>query len=147
MLRRPPRSTRTGTLFPYTTLFRSHRRVDHPAAQPRSARPLGTPPALHQFRGGAEALIVALAHARLVSGARRKIQWRPESRRAGRLGRRGVGAPFAPASVIDRDILLAEQVGADGEHRRGTAAYAGRDERRAQNEPRRVEPSLPRRPP
>src|SRR3546814_4549133 len=25
MLRRPPRSTRTDTLFPYTTLFRSHR--------------------------------------------------------------------------------------------------------------------------
>src|SRR3546814_16447835 len=24
MRRRPPRSTRTGTLFPYTTLFRSH---------------------------------------------------------------------------------------------------------------------------
>src|SRR3546814_1469152 len=24
MIRRPPRSTRTGTLFPYTTLFRSH---------------------------------------------------------------------------------------------------------------------------
>src|SRR3546814_16615718 len=30
MRRRPPRSTRTDTLFPYTTLFRSaqHRRVD-----------------------------------------------------------------------------------------------------------------------
>src|SRR3546814_1263212 len=27
MIRRPPRSTRTDTLFPYTTLFRS----DHPA--------------------------------------------------------------------------------------------------------------------
>src|SRR3546814_14962406 len=26
MLRRPPRSTRTDTLFPYTTLFRSHLR-------------------------------------------------------------------------------------------------------------------------
>src|SRR3546814_7094365 len=26
MLRRPPRSTRTDTLFPYTTLFRSHQR-------------------------------------------------------------------------------------------------------------------------
>src|SRR3546814_9989911 len=26
MIRRPPRSTRTDTLFPYTTLFRSHRR-------------------------------------------------------------------------------------------------------------------------
>src|SRR3546814_9439022 len=32
MLRRPPRSTRTDTLFPYTTLFRSHvlrHAVDH----------------------------------------------------------------------------------------------------------------------
>src|SRR3546814_12445989 len=27
MIRRPPRSTRTDTLFPYTTLFRSHRIV------------------------------------------------------------------------------------------------------------------------
>src|SRR3546814_1059976 len=27
MIRRPPRSTRTDTLFPYTTLFRSNRRV------------------------------------------------------------------------------------------------------------------------
>src|SRR3546814_10722439 len=26
MIRRPPRSTRTDTLFPYTTLFRSHRK-------------------------------------------------------------------------------------------------------------------------
>src|SRR3546814_7642212 len=26
MIRRPPRSTLTDTLFPYTTLFRSHRR-------------------------------------------------------------------------------------------------------------------------
>src|SRR3546814_19889353 len=30
MIRRPPRSTRTDTLFPYTTLFRSHR-VDQQA--------------------------------------------------------------------------------------------------------------------
>src|SRR3546814_3935885 len=28
MIRRPPRSTRTDTLFPYTTLFRSFRRCD-----------------------------------------------------------------------------------------------------------------------
>src|SRR3546814_5495438 len=27
MIRRPPRSTRTDTLFPYTTLFRSGRRI------------------------------------------------------------------------------------------------------------------------
>src|SRR3546814_5103968 len=31
MIRRPPRSTRTDTLFPYTTLFRSH----PPALRPR----------------------------------------------------------------------------------------------------------------
>src|SRR3546814_8231260 len=29
MRRRPPRSTRTDTLFPYTTLFRSHHLADH----------------------------------------------------------------------------------------------------------------------
>src|SRR3546814_16620858 len=33
MIRRPPRSTRTDTLFPYTTLFRSiHRRAEQAAA-------------------------------------------------------------------------------------------------------------------
>src|SRR3546814_9011298 len=31
MIRRPPRSTRTDTLFPYTTLFRSTRRARAPA--------------------------------------------------------------------------------------------------------------------
>src|SRR3546814_1842395 len=35
MIRRPPRSTRTDTLFPYTTLFRS---PDDPA-RPHGARP------------------------------------------------------------------------------------------------------------
>src|SRR3546814_5376713 len=30
MIRRPPRSTRTDTLFPYTTLFRSERRLRLP---------------------------------------------------------------------------------------------------------------------
>src|SRR3546814_6480199 len=47
MIRRPPRSTRTDTLFPYTTLFRSRvlrqrvRRIDRPAARCR-AMPFGT---------------------------------------------------------------------------------------------------------
>src|SRR3546814_19884928 len=36
MIRRPPRSTRTDTLFPYTTLFRSHR---EPCSSPQR-RPL-----------------------------------------------------------------------------------------------------------
>src|SRR3546814_17630192 len=29
MIRRPPRSTRTDTLFPYTTLFESHDQLDN----------------------------------------------------------------------------------------------------------------------
>src|SRR3546814_14550880 len=43
MIRRPPRSTRTDTLFPYTTLFRSHQRTG------LGARPLGT--GIGAFRG------------------------------------------------------------------------------------------------
>src|SRR3546814_20108283 len=37
MLRRPPRSTRTDTLFPYTTLFRSPSKVPRRKAAMRSA--------------------------------------------------------------------------------------------------------------
>src|SRR3546814_984815 len=33
MIRRPPRSTRTGTLFPYTTLFRSQMRAGRDVAR------------------------------------------------------------------------------------------------------------------
>src|SRR3546814_1027745 len=36
MIRRPPRSTRTDTLFPYTTLFRSGRRPAHRARHVRT---------------------------------------------------------------------------------------------------------------
>src|SRR3546814_14973717 len=42
MLRRPPRATRTDTLFPYTTLFRSpraHRSTRPPGRRRRRARP------------------------------------------------------------------------------------------------------------
>src|SRR3546814_18062784 len=37
MIRRPPRSTRTDTLFPYTTLFRSLRARCRPAARGATA--------------------------------------------------------------------------------------------------------------
>src|SRR3546814_13626237 len=47
MIRRPPRSTRTDTLFPYTTLFRSPRpetpapaRTGRPASTARAAAPV-----------------------------------------------------------------------------------------------------------
>src|SRR3546814_9711295 len=38
MIRRPPRSTRTDTLFPYTTLFRSGRRPFRPDPHPCADR-------------------------------------------------------------------------------------------------------------
>src|SRR3546814_1554916 len=46
MIRRPPRSTRTDTLFPYTTLFRSAR--SSPELRRHGARALG----LHLGQGG-----------------------------------------------------------------------------------------------
>src|SRR3546814_6271152 len=38
MIRRPPRSTRTDTLFPYTTLFRSYPTLDWAQLQDQGAR-------------------------------------------------------------------------------------------------------------
>src|SRR3546814_6089880 len=43
MIRRPPRSTRTDTLFPYTTLFRSQAFGKHGHGNPRPGHsPMGT---------------------------------------------------------------------------------------------------------
>src|SRR3546814_19242588 len=49
MRRRPPRATRTDTLFPYTTLFRSEAHVfidymSQPAIQATMSRKVGTAP-------------------------------------------------------------------------------------------------------
>src|SRR3546814_4494047 len=42
MMRRPPRSTRTDTLFPYTTLFRSERSHHGRRTRPQDGRGRGT---------------------------------------------------------------------------------------------------------
>src|SRR3546814_3148933 len=49
MIRRPPRSTRTDTLFPYTTLFRSQAGSQTDAARSGQRRAEG---AAEVFRGG-----------------------------------------------------------------------------------------------
>src|SRR3546814_6086075 len=49
MIRRPPRSTRTDTLFPYTTLFRSQAPSDPAALRPPAREGRGT-----ALVGGAE---------------------------------------------------------------------------------------------
>src|SRR3546814_2466308 len=69
MIRRPPRSTRTDTLFPYTTLFRSTAstkasapKVGYPAA-PRGSPPGTLKPSLSQ---GATAVPRSSIHRRAV---------------------------------------------------------------------------------
>src|SRR3546814_10580869 len=49
MIRRPPRSTRTDTLFPYTTLFRSLTRWRHPCT-PIVANPDAKAPPRQEIR-------------------------------------------------------------------------------------------------
>src|SRR3546814_20232024 len=53
MIRRPPRSTRTDTLFPYTTLFRSHhtiRPLEEPVKPPHFGVPLYQDPLIGAAR-------------------------------------------------------------------------------------------------
>src|SRR3546814_13924889 len=60
MIRRPPRSTRTDTLFPYTTLFRSLERVSVRATASLLERFLGraTASLLERFLGRANASLL-----------------------------------------------------------------------------------------
>src|SRR3546814_7832740 len=67
MIRRPPRSTRTDTLFPYTTLFRSHR----PAAAQRSRAVLERPRARCGLPAAAPIDHARLLHHRAAAGGRR----------------------------------------------------------------------------
>src|SRR3546814_5518320 len=60
MIRRPPRSTRTDTLFPYTTLFRSSShsgvggRNKQDVEKPPVAEPHGAKPAEYSYGGWSE---------------------------------------------------------------------------------------------
>src|SRR3546814_1260202 len=79
MIRRPPRSTRTDTLFPYTTLFRSSKHLqiieDYLSAQPHLKRlhkeTKGTSPMAYQlssFRRFPTAFAVVAASALAFTG-------------------------------------------------------------------------------
>src|SRR3546814_5896812 len=48
MIRRPPRSTRTNTLLPYTTLFRSTRQIFLIRSDGGGLRQLTSPPGHHE---------------------------------------------------------------------------------------------------
>src|SRR3546814_10928794 len=53
MIRRPPRSTRTDTLFPYTTLFRSPDEPSHPCGRPDRRWPAAATAGVRQHAVGA----------------------------------------------------------------------------------------------
>src|SRR3546814_6360399 len=61
MIRRPPRSTRTDTLFPYTTLFRSRRAGVQGGDDGRGVGKLGLANALHPVAAAARHLAVDAA--------------------------------------------------------------------------------------
>src|SRR3546814_16141647 len=75
MIRRPPRSTRTDTLFPYTTLFRSRHRagrsafefdvIDAPVSRDDEIRAKSCRIGLHENMG---ALLCATAAGRVANG-------------------------------------------------------------------------------
>src|SRR3546814_20186889 len=93
MIRRPPRSTRTDTLFPYTTLFRSAQHVR------QCARDV-------QARGARQQDADRLA---LLTRDRSALSCRSFCRR---LGHRGVGAGSALRPDVDsepRDVALHEE--------------------------------------
>src|SRR3546814_14830495 len=78
MLRRPPRSTRTDTLFPYTSLFRSHAAVaSRRLAPPRAGGDAGAVSRADPRRAG----LHLAARLRLAAGAGRPgVQPRPLAR-------------------------------------------------------------------
>src|SRR3546814_9508953 len=89
MIRRPPRSTRTDTLFPYTTLFRSnHAERAHEARK----RP---EPALH------DALRAALGDGRIARGQAHDRKQRQAEQQADRAEdrERQAGRELPPATV------------------------------------------------
>src|SRR3546814_12576505 len=104
MILRPPRSNRTDTLFPYTTLFRSseigaHRAAVAPAVGRRGPRTIARRPTLHAGDHDCLPLVVA-GHAG-AAGVRRAISSRSTcSKRADTVS----GARWATASraVLDR---------------------------------------------
>src|SRR3546814_12568907 len=124
MLRRPPRSTRTDTLFPYTTLFRSHRdRTDPEYGRGEGAadRECGAVAAVTQ-RAGAERRDLARAHGRCrrggAAGPRRAWAGVPSEHGAGTQecvrGAAGGGEDASPGA--DQPCSLRRRTRASSQH-------------------------------
>src|SRR6056297_4198939 len=103
MIRRPPRSTRTDTLFPYTTLFRS--------TSPAPARAVQSPEVtlVADAKGAAWAMSAASAAARLASRSTKTTSSTAPSRTRAK----PAALPTAPAPTIPIFIAVLLQVSVD----------------------------------
>src|SRR3546814_5603914 len=92
MIRRPPRSTRTDTLFPYTTLFRSAQPAGDAVAAGNACQGIG------RVGDGAEAARAdGNDEADIAVVAQEEVR---DARLVGPLGQFGIDdAPFAPVNV------------------------------------------------
>src|SRR3546814_17134316 len=106
MIRRPPRSTRTDTLFPYTTLFRSLTRRNRFHIFPEMLVEIRLVVRIGEFRDHAGAIVEHDEDDRAL---------RSEDEAAGDLARRGdVEVSRRPPSIIVHDVARQQD-----SHRRG----------------------------
>src|SRR3546814_18134375 len=101
MIRRPPRSTRTDTLFPYTTLFRSH--AEAPGGDAEAAAQQVGPDAVGFHPGEEPRIVVASAAHRLdrrhdFARAGRKVRVQPFAEQRGHFERQA--EPEARKSAV-----------------------------------------------
>src|SRR3546814_10747013 len=75
MIGRPPRSTRTDTLFPYTTLFRSL--ADEDSGEESTYQIVGADEA--DIKAGLLSITAPLARARHCGGAQQRVGWSARS--------------------------------------------------------------------
>src|SRR3546814_6425104 len=120
MLRRPPRSTRTDTLFPYTTLFRSNRNARELVEEREHGLPYR---AADQFEIDGDT--IGAGGSKLVGEARRAMIDRSiEAKLVDEIGAflRAAGNPHDPAALDLRDLADERADGAGpGRHDDGLA--------------------------
>src|SRR3546814_13709441 len=110
MIRRPPRSTRTDTLFPYTTLFRSQRLQGRPRGRPALPGTARRPVSRHRRRPRRPAgdRVRGLRRARDLRGRRRRPDPPPPRQRHHRRRRPTYSGAAARGAVeVTRVLLLA----------------------------------------
>src|SRR3546814_14440810 len=105
MSRRPPRSTRTDTLFPYTTLFRS---VDFRLGLRRKPDHLGVTPALEIEHGGIGPAMFVIANQRAAGvGRQRRLAGAGKAEEDGALAvRPDIGRAVHRPHALDRHLVF-----------------------------------------